>query len=763
MVEALRVHVAGLVQGVGFRPHVWRLAHTLGLVGWVRNDGAGVAIHVEGERASLTEFCRRLAEEAPPSAIVDSLASERAQVLGLGDFLILDSTQGRVSTRIGPDSAPCQACLAELFDRRDRRYRYPFITCTHCGPRYTVTRALPYDRPQTSLASFPLCRECEREYRDPYDRRFHAETTCCPACGPTLTLLDAHGAPIVGDPLEEVWRLLQAGRIVAIKGIGGFHLCCDALQSQAVAMLRARKQREEKPFALMALNTASAAHWVELDAHAIALLESPERPIVLLPKRKIAEQMPVGIAPGLAELGIMLPSSPLSYLLFHAAAGKPDGLAWLEKPLARLFVMTSANPHGEPLVIDNDEALKRLQGIADAYLVHDREILVRCDDSVRRTTGFVRRARGYVPQPIRLPRPGPPVLALGGFFKNTICMTRGDEAFVSQHVGDLDNPRACVFFEETVAHLMAILAVKPEIIAHDLHPDFHATRYALELGVQHGVPTLAVQHHHAHIAAVCAEWGLVGPVLGLALDGVGLGADGRAWGGELLRVEGAFYERLGYLRELPLPGGDAAAKEPWRMAAAVLACLDRAHEIFERFGEEPAATTVATMLAKRFNCPPTSSAGRLFDAAAALLGVRRRNTFEGQAAMALEGLAARQGRVPALPDGWRIDAENRLDLLPLMDFLCDCEDAAAGAALFHATFAAALVDWVAQTAQRVGITHIVAAGGCLLNQVLRTLLGEGLHARGLAFFLPEKLPPNDGGLSLGQAWVALSARFPETS
>ena len=737
MAEALDIRISGIVQGVGYRPFVWRLAEALKLVGWVRNDAAGVEIHAEGPPAALTEFVRRLRSEAPPLARVDAVIVKETAARGCVDFTIVESRGGKASTAIGHDTATCAACLDELFDPANRRFRYPFITCTHCGPRYTVTRRLPYDRPQTSLAPFPLCAECEREYRDPRDRRFHAETICCPHCGPRLWLVDATGKRIHGDPLETTLALLREGKIVAIKGLGGFHLACDATQAATVAALRRRKQREEKPFAVMVGDLEQAARYAKVSPAEAALLTSPERPIVLL--EKTVELF--GIAPGLAEIGLMLPVAPIQFLLFHDAP-------------QMALVMTSANPHHEPLVIGNDEAMQRLSGIADAFLMHDREIVARCDDSVRRGQGgFIRRARGYVPRMIRLPRSVPETLAVGGWFKNTVCVTRADEAFVSQHIGDLDNAAACAFFEETVQHLLDILAVEPRLVAHDLHPDFHSSRFAAAFAETRGIPAVAVQHHHAHIAAVCAEQGITTPVLGLALDGVGLGTDGQAWGGELLLVSGGDFTRLAHLAPLPLPGGDIAAREPWRMAAAVLHALGRDAEIAARFNAEPAAPTVAQMLARGFNCPPTSSAGRLFDAAAGLLGVRGKISFEGQAAMLLEGLAARHGPVAALAGGWRCHADGRLDLLPLFEWLDDCEDASAGAALFHATFAAALTDWVAEFAERTGIRIVAAAGGCLMNRLLAAALRSGLASRGITLIEARQLPPNDGGLALGQAWA----------
>ncbi len=769
--EAAHIRVTGVVQGVGFRPFVWRLANALNLGGWVRNDAQGVELHAEGSPDALTALLRRLRDDAPPLARVDSVATAAAQPTGCSEFTISESRGGQMNTAIGHDTAPCDACLAELFDAQGRRWRHGFITCTHCGPRFTVTHRLPYDRAQTSLAPFPLCPDCQDEYTDPADRRFHAETTCCPECGPHLSLLAASGRALPGDPVAATLALLQAGRIVAIKGLGGFHLACDATNPDAVARLRARKQREEKPFAVMVASThavpihaAGAADAVppaptfatmnHADRH---WLESAERPIVLLPKSPDSDAQLPGIAPDLAELGLMLPATPIQYLLFHEAAGRPAGTTWLNQPPPLALVMTSANPHGEPLVTGNAEALTRLAGIADAYLLHDRDIAVRCDDSVRRNTGLVRRARGYTPRAIRLPQAGPSILAVGGWFKNTICLTRGNQAFVSQHVGDLDNAATCGFFEETIAHHLHLLEIEPVAVAHDLHPDFHSTRFAASFAAEHGIPAIGVQHHHAHIAAVCAEHGIDTPVLGLALDGVGLGADGKAWGGELLHVDGAHYTRIGHLTPLQLPGGDVAARQPWRMAAAVLHMLGQGETIAVRFADEPAATTVMQMLQRHINCPTTPSAGRYFDAAAGLLGVRRRNTFEGQAAMLLEGLATRHGPTKPLTDGWRIAVDGILDLRPMLQDLASTPPQESGlmAARFHATLAEALLDWVEQACRRSGLLTVVGAGGCFLNHLLSTALRTGLSARGLNFIEARTLPPNDGGLSLGQAWVAL--------
>jgi hydrogenase maturation protein HypF len=755
-ISACRIRVTGIVQGVGFRPFVWRLARELALAGWVRNDAEGVEMVVEGTPGNIAELSERLRSEAPPLSRIDAIHLSDAVVAGHCDFVIAESGSGRLATAIGPDTGLCAECLAELFDPTNRRWRHAFITCTHCGPRYTVTRRLPYDRPQTSLAPFAFCAECAREYGEPAERRFHAETTCCPACGPRLELLDVGGRTIEGDAIAGALRLLREGAIVAVKGLGGFHLVCDARNAAAVARLRERKAREEKPFAIMAANAASVAPMAEIGADERAVLESSERPVVLLRKRAGADAALPGIAPGLAWLGVMLPCTPIQWLLFHEAAGQPKGTTWLAAPQELLLVMTSANPGGEPLVIDNAEAGRRLSGIADAFLMHDRDIVVRCDDSVVRASGegfqAIRRARGHTPRAIRLAHAGPNVLALGGWYKNTICVTRGDEAFVSQHVGDLDNAATCAFLEETVAHLLHILDIEPALIAHDLHPDFHSTRVAARIAAERAVPLLGIQHHHAHIASVLAEHRVEAPALGLALDGVGLGTDGAAWGGELLRVDGAVWRRLGHLPTLPLPGGDRAAREPWRMAAAALHQLGRGGDIAARFADQPGAATIAQMLARRINCPETSSAGRWFDAAAGLLGVRRTMAFEGQAAMLLEGLAEAHGPARPLAPAWHPDGAP--DLLPLLAEMANARDIGLAAAQFHATLATLLAEWMIETAGREKIATVALGGGCLLNRVLASQLRDALEAAGLKVLEARELPPNDGGLSLGQAWIA---------
>jgi len=767
--QALRVR--GRVQGVGFRPFVYRLATDLGLDGWVRNDGEGVLIALAGEAGQLAKFGARLTAEAPALARIDSvetLPGERLSIVP--GFSIEASGAGPVTTGITPDAATCGACLAELFDALDRRWRYPFINCTHCGPRFTITAGLPYDRPMTSMARFALCPACRREYEDPRDRRFHAQPNACPVCGPHLALADATGALLaVEDVIAEALARISRGEIVAVKGLGGFHLVCDARNGAVVARLRTRKHRDEKPFAVMVANSVSARRFARFDAAAAALLESVERPIVLAPKGEDSDSALPGVAPGLAEIGLMLPVTPIQFLLFHEAAGRPQGMAWLNEVQPLALVATSANPGGEPLVIDNDEAIERLGAIADAFVLHDRDILVRCDDSVvrpgpassGRSPSFIRRARGYTPAPIELARSGPAVLATGSYLKNTACLTRGAQAFLSPHIGDLDNAASRHALDEAVAHLQRVLEIRPQAVAHDLHPDFFSTQLALRLAGELGVPAIGVQHHHAHIAAVAAEHRFEAPLLGVALDGIGLGEDDaapafagdRLWGGELLRLDGGRYTRVGHLRELRLPGGDRAAREPWRMAAAALHELGRGSEITVRFGAQHAAAAVTELLARDVNCPRTSSAGRWFDAAAGLLGVSTVMNYEGQAAMQLEALAAQHGGV-ALEGGlWRLDG-GVLDLLPLLERLADERDAGAGAALFHSTLAAALAEWIALAARRQQLTTVALGGGCLLNRVLGAQLGALLRARGLTVLTAVQAPPNDGGISLGQAWVA---------
>uniref|UniRef100_E6VKL5 Carbamoyltransferase HypF n=1 Tax=Rhodopseudomonas palustris (strain DX-1) TaxID=652103 RepID=E6VKL5_RHOPX len=726
-----RVRVRGAVQGVGFRPFVYHLAQRYRLGGFVANDAEGVLIEVEG--AALPEFIAALRSEAPPLARVDAIETEALHARGDRDFDIAETRGGVVTTRIGADAATCEACLDDLFDPASRFHLYPFVNCTHCGPRYTLTQRLPYDRANTSMAKFALCADCARDYRDPANRRFHAEPVACPACGPRL---DHSIAGIVA--------CLRAGGIVALKSLGGYHLLCDATNETAVAELRRRKGRDAKPFAVMVASEASLDRLAEASAAERALLSSVERPVVLMKSRGV---LAPSVAPGLGALGVMLPYTPLHHLIFHAAAGSPAGRDWQRAPVDLVLVATSANGGGDPIV--TDDAGRKLAGVADLIVGHDRAIVVRADDSVAAiidgAPSFIRRARGHTPRPISLPRAVPPVLAVGAYLKTTIALTRGREAFVSQHIGDLATAETVRFFEHTVAHLTDLVGVTAAAIAHDLHADFASTRFAEGLGL----PLIAVQHHHAHVASIAAEHGVAAPLLGLVLDGHGAGSDGGNWGGELLRVDGARFARLGHLRPLPLPGGDAAAREPWRMAAAALHVLGQGRAIAARFADQPRAAALAAMLANH-GCATTTSAGRLFDAAAGLLGVCATQSYEGQAAMQLEALV----KCPrVLGGGWEIGA-GTLDLSPLLAHLAARPDAQDGAELFHGTLAAALADWAVQAAEQTGLTTIALGGGCFLNRVLSEDLAARLRANGLVPLLARQVPPNDGGLSLGQAWIA---------
>jgi len=767
-----KIKVSGQVQGVGFRPFVYKLAHELGLAGWVRNDNEGVEIAVEGEQSQVMRLLERLQSEPPTLARVEKISHDLAQeITGLQGFSITASKSGKVLTSIAPDMAICPDCLNELFDPDNRRYRHPFINCIHCGPRYTLTARLPYDRANTSMVKFAQCSQCQNEYDTPTTRRFHAQPNACPECGPHLNLFDAGWKSVTADdPIAACAARIRAGEVVAVKGVGGFHLVCDARNTASVTRLRNSKQRDEKPFAVMVLNRLSAAHYAQTSEHEAALLETPERPIVLLHKLATCDAELSGIAPGLSSVGLMLPYTPLHYLLFHELLGKPQGADWLNQATPLALVMTSANPGGEPLVKDDAEARQSLSGLADAFLTHDRGILHRCDDSVIHLTPsplrgegggegwgfqFIRRARGYTPRRILLPFSGPSILACGAWLKNTICLTRGNEAFVSQHIGDLDHAGARQMLNETVAHLCDILDVQPKAVAYDLHPDFYSTQFAQTYAGQHDLPLIPVQHHHAHIAAICAEHHVTEAVLGLALDGVGLGTDGGAWGGELLRVDGASCERLGHLAPLSMPGGDRAALEPWRMAAAALFDLHRGDEIASRFPAQAGAATVHKMLQKKLNCTATSSMGRLFDAAAGLLGVSEIQAYEGQAAMLLEGLAESHGKVEALADGYIFTDGGVLSFKPLLTELANCKNVAYGAALFHATLSNGLSAWLLRASAQNGIKQVALGGGCFFNNVLSQALVENLSAHGMRVLTAQQLPPNDGSISFGQSSIAM--------
>jgi hydrogenase maturation protein HypF len=637
-VERKCIRVGGVVQGVGFRPFVYRLASEENLAGFIGNDTDGVTIEIEGPAVRIQAFLGRLISETPPLARIDSVStSDLVPTGGIGFSIVASEVLGRVATGIPADAATCADCVRELLDPADRRYRYPFLNCTNCGPRYTITRRIPYDRPQTSMAKFPMCPECQAEYEDPLNRRFHAQPNACWRCGPRVWLETPEGAPIESaDPVAETIQRLLHGQIMAIKGIGGFHLSVDATSEEAVTRLRERKHRYGKPLAIMVRDLAVARALSDLTAEEEALLQTPARPIVLGHARA-HNDIARSVAPGVPWLGIFLPYAPLQHLLFA-------------DPRVTALVMTSANLSEEPIAIDNDEARTRLAAIADAFLMHDREILQRCDDSVAALVDgkpqIIRRARGFVPLAIPLPFDAPPLLAVGGHLKNVLALARGKFAYQSQHIGDLENATNLQFFEECLRHLMNTFEIDPRIIVHDLHPGYLSTSWAKQWAGDRNLRLIGVQHHHAHIAACMAEHALPGSVIGLSLDGTGYGTDGRIWGGEVLicRLSGAnpaSFERFAHLDYVAMPGGEAAIREPWRMAFGHLIAAgfseDRARELVGATEQE--ARVTRRMIERQINSPYTSSLGRLFDAAAAVILNRRKVDYEAQAAIELEGCA----------------------------------------------------------------------------------------------------------------------------
>ena len=750
-----QITVRGIVQGVGFRPAVHHLASRLGLAGSVRNTPGGVIIEVEGPDEAIAAFETGLIASPPPLSAIDEWVSTDVPLHGGRGFQVVvsdtDSADAGPTIRITPDAATCDACLAELRDPSDRRYRYPFITCATCGPRLTVVTGAPYDRERTTMAAFTMCAACRREYEDPADRRFHAETIACPACGPSIRLLDARGAPLAGDPLAEAARRILEGAIAAIKGLGGYHLACDATNPDVVARLRRRKHRDEKPFAVM-FGTRDAIEQVCLVEEAEgALLRSPVRPVVLLDRRPGAPSPRIapGIAPGMMTIGAMLPSTPLHELLLEAA-GRP-------------LVMTSGNRSHEPMVWRDDEMFERLGTIADIVLTHDRAIHVRCDDGVSRVVRGrplpIRRARGDAPRPLRLPRPCPvPLLATGGHLKNTFALGSGDDAFLSHHIGDLDDFAAAQAFRHDVRLYEAMLQIGPQAIAHDLHPDYESTRYALERAEGEGVPLLAVQHHHAHIASCLAEHGWTRPVIGVAFDGSGFGGDGTVWGGEFLLGDAGRVVRAAHLRAVRMPGGEQAVHEPWRMALAYLLDAGCGTEaIRARHPRECAPLT--RMIERRINSPLTSSAGRLFDAVACLAGLNDTVTFEGQAALRLEAAAGEADDPEGYPfELLDVEGLTEIDTRPLIRAVIRDVGRGAAASAIGRRFHAGLADAVAAVCmglQRVSAYDTVAlSGGVFLNRRLTVGIVGRLSASGFRVLRHERVPPNDGGLSLGQLAVA---------
>ena len=751
-----QLRVTGTVQGVGFRPFVYRHASALGLVGWVRNDSAGVLIEVEGDEATIVELARRLVDDPPPLARVTSVEACDVPVELVADagFHIQDTRgDGPVDVPVSVDTATCADCLAEMWDPDDRRYRYPFTNCTNCGPRYTIVVSVPYDRPATTMAAFVMCPACQREYDDPADRRFHAQPNACAACGPTLRWCGPDGvARCDGDrALDAAVAALRAGSILAIKGLGGYHLAVDATDAAAVAELRRRKSRDDKPFAVMVADGDAAAALCSIDDAALAALGSVRRPIVLAPRRPGTE-VADGVAPGLPDLGVMLAYTPMHHLLL-AGVGRP-------------LVMTSGNLSDDPIAHDDADAVARLGSMVDGILTHDRRIHIRCDDSVARVTGgrtqVLRRSRGYAPEPMVLPVAARrPVLAVGAELKSTVAVAKGPTVVLSHHIGDLEHLATYRSFLQAVDHLCHLCGVVPEVVAHDLHPEYLSTKLAHELDL----PRVAVQHHHAHIASCLAEHGHTGPVLGLAFDGLGYGTDGTLWGGEFLVADLTGFRRVGHLRAVPMPGGAAAVREPWRMAVAWMERSLGAAEARRRGSALDERAPALLALIDSGTAPVTSSMGRLFDALAALVGTRSRVTYEAQAAIELEAWARSVPRSAAPCYPTAIDRSTGvpvLDPAPLVAaVVADLDkgvERSVIAAGIHEGLGAGAVALGAALARSEGIDTVALSGGVFQNARLTDIVERGLVAQGLRVLVHELVPPNDGGISLGQAAVAAATQ-----
>ncbi|HTL29289.1 MAG TPA: carbamoyltransferase HypF [Tepidisphaeraceae bacterium] len=768
MTQRRSITVHGIVQGVGFRPFAYGLASRLGLGGFVRNQSGSVVIEIEGEADAVDQFLEELQTRPPPLAQINRIESEPTAVRGPTAFEIRSSeTDTSAEVCLSPDIATCDECVTDLFDPSNRRFRYPFTNCTNCGPRLTIIKGAPYDRPLTTMASFEMCLACRAEYEDPRDRRFHAQPIACAACGPSLSLLDAGGRALPGDPLQETIAALRDGKIVAIKGLGGFHLACDANNHSAVRELRSRKHREEKAFAVMVRDLVSAEILCDLDERERQLLRSRARPIVLARIRAGAAVSP-DIAPGgNPNLGLMLPYTPLHHLLMRDLGNET-------------LVMTSGNRSDEPIAYENDDALRRLSGIADLFLTHNRPIHVRCDDSVTRMWGTreapIRRSRGYAPQPIALPiECGQPILAVGGQLKATFALGRASQAIVSHHLGDLDELSAFRAFERDIDLYQQSFALHPRIIAHDLHPDYASTRYAVRRRAEEGARLIAVQHHHAHMASCMAEHGLNEPVIGVSFDGTGYGLDGAIWGGEFLVGDLRNFRRAAHLRYVPMPGGEKAIKEPWRMALAYLADAEvECPTEFTRRLNPIALKTARQAIERRFNAPRTSSAGRLFDAVASLTGVRDFTEYEGQAAIELEWRALAQADEQIYR--YEIDSEEipvdanvlvpiQIDARPLIQGVVS--DVIGGvnpsriASRFHTTLCRMIGDVCIQLRQQSGIEKVVLSGGVFMNRLLSEGAEKDLSAKGFCTFRHQRLPANDGAISTGQLAVAAKRLTPD--
>jgi hydrogenase maturation protein HypF len=750
---AKRVQVNGVVQGVGFRPFVYQLAKQYHLKGNVANTSSGVVIHIEGAQNKCESFFSDLSKKCPPLAHITEIFSYDEALRHYTEFNIIISKKGAImDTLISPDMSVCDDCLSELFNPNDRRFKYPFINCTNCGPRYTIIDNIPYDRPKTSMKIFKMCPACQAEYDAPDNRRFHAQPNACEDCGPHIELYDKNRKKVAAsDPIEKTAVLLKQGCIVAIKGLGGFHLAADAENSDAVKTLRKRKHREEKPLAVMSLDVAHIRKYAHVMPKEETQLKSPQRPIVLLQK---IEPNPISdeVAPRNRYFGTMLPYTPLHYLL-------------LDHDFTAL-IMTSGNRSEEPIAIDNDDAFDRLSDIADYFLVHNRDIYLRSDDSiVKRTAGntrFIRRSRGYVPVPIFLKKEIPPILACGAELKNTVCMTKKNHAFLSQHIGDLENIPAYEFFTMTIDHMKRILDVAPDLVAYDLHPDYLSTRYAEALK---GLKKVPVQHHHAHIVSCMTENMLEGPVIGLSFDGTGYGADGNVWGGEVLIADALAFRRAAHLAYTPMPGGEAAIKEPWRMAVSYL---------YETFGkgfedldlplfkhiDANHIKTMEKMIQNRINSPYTSSLGRLFDGVASIIGVRNHVVFEGQAAMELEMMASEKIMGTYNYEWISEDVYRVLPQPMIRDIVRDMEKRITPAEIgskFHWTLIRLFTELCGVISKDTGLNRVVLSGGVFQNSILLAGLIQSLTKKNFQVFTHKLVPPNDGGISLGQAMVAAAS------
>ncbi|MFA7346546.1 MAG: carbamoyltransferase HypF [Desulfurivibrionaceae bacterium] len=748
--ERWKISVRGIVQGVGFRPFVYRLAKERSLIGFVANTSDGVAIEAQGQVAQLDDFLDALRDEAPPLAQVGEIVAVPIPLGDDGEFALRHSAaSGSVATLISPDVAVCDACLAEFFSPADRRFRYPFINCTNCGPRYTIVERIPYDRPHTTMHGFTMCAPCRREYDDPENRRFHAQPNCCPDCGPQLGLVAADGRLVAqrDEALREALLRLAAGEIVAVKGVGGFHLAVDAANVQAVSRLRQRKGREAKPLAVMVADLSAARKICRLEGMEEQALTSQERPIVLAAKQDghgLAEE----VAPGCDQFGLMLPYAPLHYLLLQG--------------VVRTLVMTSGNRSEEPICIDNDEAVQRLGGIADCFLIHDRGIHLPCDDSVVGLQAGVirqiRRSRGFAPKPIGLAATGDMVLGVGAELKNTVCLLKENQAFLSQHIGDLKNLEAYRVFQQSIGQMGALFEISPSLIAHDLHPQYLSSRWAKE----QNVVTLGVQHHHAHLAACLAENHHEGPAIGIILDGTGYGVDRTIWGGEVLLGDAGGYQRFSALESLPLPGGDAAVQAPWRIALSYLHAAYGAELPDLPFLSDHECGVILDMVQKRLNSPLNSSCGRLFDAVAAMSGGRQTIQYEAQAAIELMQVAGGELGAEVFPcEVYEEDAMLKISVCSLIREVAQAVQAGMAQSeisrRFHAGLVAAFTQVAEEARQREKINTVALSGGVFQNRLLLEGLVASLGRVGFQVLVHKELPCNDGCISLGQAVIGRQA------